>query len=358
MPPGRRLGPWQAQSPQALNSSWAAGEESIDQAWWRRSTEVEPVVAPAADAEEPAAQTLRAMARQAEFDAQLEDAKALLPRGCALEAMFSMLDRGHKGYLSDMDLWQFDQDFGGPTSFGSFCSLVNEVRLVRKPGLPQSSHQTADASLPGRLDLCDLGVLIYPSGSQEYDALRVAGSDDEAKSILYLLRHSDPCPGCGMRAQRNADAAGCPSVTCPACGAAFRCFSVVRDGASLSAPEAEPVPAAARHQLHRLLSSTARLADAMETDRRRLAQRLTSFGCSLGGVFSAIAGGRSVLGAADLRRALLRLGLRVPEHELGLLWRRYAPPGAAAVEPSDFARQLQPRGVGAAAVASGFATTM
>lgn len=361
MPPGRRPAPWQARTPQALNSSWAAGEESTDQAWWRRSTEVEPVVGPATEAEEPSSQTLRAMARQAEFDAQLEDAKALLPRGCALEAMFSMLDRGHKGYLSDMDLWQFDQDFGGPTSFASFCSLVSEVRLVRQakqPWQPPSSDQGADAALPGRLSLRDLGLVIYPSGSQEYDALRAADSDDEAKSILYLLRNSDPCPGCGLRAQRNADAAGCPSVTCPACGTAFRCFSVVRDGVPLSAPQAEPVPAAARHQLHRLLSSAARLADALETDRRRLAQRLTSFGCSLGGVFSAIAGGRSVLGAADLRRALLRCGLQLPEHELGLLWRRYSPPGATAVEPWDFARQLQPRGAAAASAAAGLATLM
>ena len=31
------------------------------------------------------------------------------------------------------------------------------------------------------------------------------------------LRKSEPCPTCGTRAQRDEDAAGCPTVTCPVC---------------------------------------------------------------------------------------------------------------------------------------------
>jgi len=348
-PPLRRPSPLRGSSspqrstslpPQALGggspSPWGVAQASA----------AEPALPLAPDAMRPreargrerqARMVLQTLARQAELDAQVEDCKVLVPKSCPLEAIFVLLDRSRKGYLSDMDLWQFDQDFGGPTPFGSFCSLVCEVRM-RRP-------QQDDFAIPGRLNLRDIGILVFPVGSQEHEAMCAAKSDGEAKSILYLLSHSEPCPTCGMRVQRSADSAGCPNVTCPVCGTSFRCFCVVGDSRS-STPEEELLPAASRYQLHRLVSTSAHAADELERDRKKLAHVLAVDMCALSDVFSIIAGGRLSFSPSDLRRAFYQQGVLPAEHELSLLWHRYARHGSTAVTFPDFARQLQPCSVG------------
>jgi len=280
-----------------------------------------------------AAEVLRVMHRQAGADVRLEDAKALLPYGLALEGAFATLDRYRKGYISDTDLWQLAQDFGGPTPFGSFVALVNEVQLRRPP---------SSAAKPGRLSLRELGLLALPLGSRESDAVLHSGNDEEARNLLYILRHSEACPGCGARAQRNADAAGCPTVSCPICGTLFRCFCVVGD-APFDVPNAEcPLSWSGRYHLSRLVDTAALIADELEKDRRQLELMP---GCDLAGlssVFNLFAESSGSLQMGDLRRAFFGKGVLIAEQELSLLWRRYKPDGGLGVSFAEFARQLKP----------------
>jgi len=290
-------------------------------------------------------EALQTMMRQAELSNRIEDSKMLMPRNCSLEVVFDVLDRSRKGYVSDMDLWQLDQDFGGSAGFGSFCALVHELRLAA----PRKQRDVL--ARPGQLSLRDVGLLLFPSDTNEHDAMRSAESDDEAKSILYLLKNSEPCPGCGMRVQRSADAAGCPSVTCPNCGTQFRCFVVVGDlhghGGQIDL-QLEVLSAAARYQLHRLVAISAHAAEELERDRKELAQQLAYDMCAFSDIFYHISGGFLSFSMSDLRKAFLQQGLPLPtERELRLLWHRYAAQGdvasaAAGVGFSDFSRQLQP----------------
>jgi len=273
---------------------------------------------------------------QAELDSQAEDAKSLLAASTTLESIFATLDRFHKGYITDTDLCQYSQDFGGLGGFGLFSTLMHEV-LLRRP---------RDASaFPGRLNLRELVMLVLPVATQEQEAALAASSDAELRSILYLLRHSEPCPRCSIRVQRDADSAGCPSVTCPVCGTVFRCFVVVGDIYNGVSAESAPLPVATQYQLFRLLDTAARVADELEQGRKRLQLVLNGEGGLgvLSSAFSYIADGRPAFLMGDLRRALFSQDILVSEHQLGLLWRRYAPHGGIEVSFSEFLRQLKPR---------------
>jgi len=279
-----------------------------------------------------ARRVLSMIARQAELDSQAEDAKSLLPPSFALEAVFTTLDRFRKGYITDTDFCQFSQDFGGASSFGLFFNLVNEV-LLRRPCEP--------LQIPGRLNLRELCMLVVPAGMQEYEAGLAANSDAELRSMLYLLRHSEPCPRCSIRVQRDADSAGCPSVTCPVCGATFRCFVVVGDFYNGVLAENESLPAAVQYNLFRLLDIAASAANELEQGRKLLQGE---GGMSmLNTAFSYIADRRQTFLMGDLRRALFSHDMLLSEQQLGLLWRRYTSNTAAEVAFGDFARQLKPR---------------
>lgn len=279
---------------------------------------------------------LDVMVRQASLDAQVEDAKALLPTNMGLEDIFATLDRFHKGYISDTDLSQYSQDFGGTAGFGLFVSLIHEVLLLR----PREA-----AAIPGRLTLRELGTLVLPTASQEHEATLAATSDDELRSILYLLRFSEPCPRCSIRVQRDADSAGCPSVTCPVCGSIFRCFVVVGDFYNGASAERGPMPVAAQYHLFRLLDTAARVAHELEQARKHL-QLMSGTSIEeismLSTAFAHIADGRLSLLMGDLRRALFGQGMSISERQLGLLWRRYAPQSGVEINFSDFVRHLKP----------------
>jgi hypothetical protein len=270
----------------------------------------------------------------AELDAQAEDMKSLLPAGSSLEAIFATLDRFHKGYITDTDLCQYSQDFGGTAGFGYFFALVQDVLLRRPPDI---------AAVRGHLNLRDLGCLVLLTGSEEHEACLAASSDAELRSILYLLRHSQACPGCGIRIQRDADSAGCPSVTCAYCGTTFRCFVVVGDSNDGAAAENAPLPVAAQYHLFRLLDIAARVADEIERERTQL--QIMSLGETgvgmLSTAFAYIGESRLSFLMGDLRRAFFSLDIPISEQQLGLLWRRYSPRSAMEINFSDFVRQLK-----------------
>lgn len=278
---------------------------------------------------------LLAMVGQADLDLQAEDAKDRLPAGTCLEAVFATLDRFRKGYITDTDLCEFSKDFGGSTGFGLFGSLIHEV-LLRRP--------RDAAAIPGRLNMRELSTLIHPAGSQEYEASLAATSDAEFKSILYLLRHSEPCPRCTIRVQRDADSAGCPSVTCPVCGATFRCFVVVGDFHNTSAVNST-LPVGSQYHLFKLLDAAARIADQLEQGRKQLqlASHVEGILGMLSTAFASIGDGRTSFLMGDLRRALFSEDLFISEQQLGILWRRYAPGAGIEINFSDFIRQLKPQ---------------
>jgi len=301
------------------------------------------------------------MARQGRFDAQLEGAKSALSSDCTVEAAFAVLDRHQKGFVSETDLILFAQDFdrggGAATSSASYSGLR---ALVREAQLRRSY----DAGVvPGRFSFRDLAVVMLPAEQKELDSVLGTANDSEARSVLYLLRHSEPCPRCGIRVQRDAEAAGCPSVTCPICGTLFRCFCVMGDRhtrprrgsygavsfADGSCGGEGQLSRHGRHQLFRFLAVAARVAEDLDLDRRGLATKPAACDlASLGDAFAALAAGRASFVEADLRWAFNELGVALTEHELRLLWLRYAAPRPPdGVRPrqiafADFARQLRP----------------
>lgn len=158
----------------------------------------------------------------------------------------------------------------------------------------------------------DLCLLLCPADSPERAAAQGASSDDDLRSALYLLRNSEPCPTCTARVQRDADAAGCPNVTCPICRTTFRCFCVVGDPpvgtfACEFRPTALSMPA--RVRVSALLRALANVAEDAERERRKLAM-LASYdghgwadGCGLADVFNFFAGTQALDNFGRLKRA-------------------------------------------------------
>jgi len=109
--------------------------------------------------------------------------------------------------------------------------------------------------------------------------------------------------------------------------------------------ENAPLPVSSQYHLFRLLDTAARIADELEQGRRQL--QLTSNGEGglgmLSTAFAYIADARLSFLMGDLRRALFSQDILIPERQLGLLWRRYAPRAGMEINFSDFVRQLKPR---------------
>jgi len=283
---------------------------------------------------------LQTVVRQATSDSEAEDAKALLPKGCPLPALFRTLDPYGKGYLMDTDFWQLVQDFRGSSSFGSICAMLQEIQLRRRYD---------QLNYPGRLSMREFGALIFPLGSPEYKVTHAATSDVQAKSELYLMQNSDKCPNpkCGVRVQRDSDSSGCPEVECPLCCTPFLCTKVVGDRTAIRSgwddeTGSTRLSVAARQQLHRAIAAQAHAADELEKDRLRLAQLLGYDATGLSDVFNFVAQGRTSFSLADLRRTLCHLHIKATERDLDLVWKRYAPSGSATVTFPDFIRQLKP----------------
>jgi len=286
-------------------------------------------------------QTLRVMVRQSQFDASVEAAKSMLPVSCSVEDVFSELDVLRIGHVGLNDMRRLMGSYGSTLTHAAFGSLVHELQLRRK-SFDRGHMAMSSVPQPEYMMLRDVASLVLPLRSPALAATLEAQTDSEAKSVLYLLKNSEPCPGCGTRAQRNADAAGCPSVTCPACGTRFQCFSVASDKMdSVSLP----LSSASRYQVYRLLTVALEAAEELEQDRRDLSLMLAQELHGLCDVFANLAGTRDRTGFSqnDLRRAFAIQGLPQPEGaEQELLWHRYAP-RHVTVNFMDFKSQLQPR---------------
>ncbi|CAL1135104.1 unnamed protein product [Cladocopium goreaui] len=188
----------------------------------------------------------------------------------------------------------------------------------------------------GYMSFRDVGKLIFPITSKEHKAMCDATSDEEARSVLYILHFSEPCPQCGFRIQRDSDSAGCPSVVCSNCKAPFRCFVVGRP--SLEGPGAT---AADRFTLCRLVAALASAAENLQLDRKRLANEAGFDQTCLREAFNYISSGRPTFDTVDLRQAFRDQQIPVLEKEMDLLWQRYSPNFGAGVTWEHFRNQLR-----------------
>lgn len=292
-------------------------------------------------------QTLIVMARQAKLDSMVEDAKTLLPPTCTVEEIFNELDMMRNGYITLRDIRRFMAGFGFTAKYASFTGLVNDLHMRRKVfhqhavrGAKPLEWSGLSALLPPEsLDLRDTTMLTLPFTGEGCKAVMACNTDAEAASVLYLLRKSVACPTCGTRAQRDADAAGCPMVTCPVCRTQFHCHTVEGDRPEVS----YPLTSSAKHSLYRLLGTTLEAAEELDLDRRELATVLSQEICGLHDVFGAISPGTDSFTQSDLRRCFAVQGLPLPPAEQwDLLWHRYCSPNAIGVNYLDFKNQLQP----------------
>lgn len=330
----RRLNSFASPSPQR---QWSYTSPLKDPGYPTRSSsvgatrhrDVARISSPLLDRRESVPQVLKVIALQGQLDAQIEDAKSLINPALQLECIWEAISRFKKDNITDADLWSFCQAFGGP-SYGSLCALLHEVHL-RRP-----RHQL---SASGKWTFRDLASFILQVDTPEYEAITSARSDDDARSIAYLLRNSDPCPGCGIRIQRDADSAGCPTVTCTICRMPFKCYAVLSD---YTRPDFQ-LSVAGQYQLYRMISQAATCAYELEQAREKLS--LLPGGdamCTLSAVFSYISEGRLSISIDDLHRCFLNHSIDVSMKELFLLRQRYGK-AASQVSFSDFVRQLSPR---------------
>merc|ERR1712136_375114 len=96
---------------------------------------------------------LRAMKRQAERDVRVETAKGTISSIIDLDSLFDEMDRRHKGYVTDTDLWSFVRDLGGSTPLHHITALISEVQLRIGRGRIVT---------PGHLSKRDLCILLFP----------------------------------------------------------------------------------------------------------------------------------------------------------------------------------------------------
>jgi len=265
----------------------------------------------------------------------VEQAKAAVPTEVSLESLFQALGAGRKSNVTDTDLWRFSQQVASGLAFTSTEALIRELQNLRR----HDSHCTS-----GKLSFREVAVLVRPSGSTEHDILDDTTTDEEAKSALQVLRHSEACPGCGSRVQRRVDRtfADCPTVTCPICKTSFDCLlSVSDDNLDIGSGgvEGKVLPDIVRQGLCKVIEAHAGAADEIEILRNQLV--LTPSDRVIADAFEAISCCKDSFTFVDLTRALNQCHFWPSGRELQLIWHRYAR-GNGHVSLPEFTRQLLP----------------
>mmetsp|Transcript_68795 Transcript_68795/g.150342 ORF Transcript_68795/g.150342 Transcript_68795/m.150342 type:complete len:460 (-) Transcript_68795:369-1748(-) len=265
---------------------------------------------------------LELMAQFGQVEGDLEAARVALstsfPSPHLLESAYQVLDPTGKLFVPPGALRNLVADFGGTMSVQEMGGFLRELRLHWSWDDPAAAALLVNE----RLSFRDVALLICRVDSPEYQAVRDAKTDDEARSSLYILQNTEPCPKCGIRVQRDADAAGCPSVTCPVCYTSFRCFCVMGDRGAFAGTPKLPIPA--QYQLSRLISLFAKSSVELEQARRRTTALLSYDGKTLGDAFGALTGVKASLTLTDLKNALFEHSVPLSEPLLMLLWRRFA----------------------------------
>jgi len=210
-------------------------------------------------------------------------------------------------------------------SFAGVCALFRDIK-------------DREAKKPGQLNLAELTHLLFPRPSEEWINMNPFMTDDEAKSVLYIVRSTVACPGCGTRTQRTVE--GCPQVTCPVCGSVFRCNLIGDDR-----EQRFKLTLTQKHLIRQYIKCAVDTAEEQERLRKTLAchgYNGESISSILLDAFLLMADDKGYVTFSDLKRILLtEKSVRLVDLEL--LWYRYAR-DKKRIGFVEFAQQLRPFG--------------
>jgi len=281
---------------------------------------------------------LETMTKLTDLDLAMDNEKQLLQKmDVHPETVFELLDRYQKGYVADTDVWQALHEDGspGPVSFSGVCALFREM----KP----KGYSHPEAKGFGRLSMAEIVHLVCPADSEIVKNCPKNATDEDVLSVLYELRHTNPCPGCGIRVQRTVE--GCPSVTCPMCFTAFRCTKIEdRDCVSFGKYHTDE-PTISRSTRACVQKCLKRLIDYAE-DAERLKKSLAcssweSLSTVIMDSFLELSKQKGHFDLMDLKQQMSLHNMWRSEKEFQMMWRRFAGDKPRAEFPT-FADQLRP----------------
>jgi len=263
------------------------------------------------------------MFKMLELDQAMEFEKEhLWQNGLNAEAAFTFLDRYGKGYISDTDIWQILHT-DTPVTLSGVCQLFRELKT-------ESSKKN-----PGKLSLAELTRFVFPRQSEEWQHMKNEMDDNEALSVLFVVRSTVSCPGCQSRVQRTIE--GCPSVTCAVCRTAFRCNLIGDDR------DQKFVLSLTQKQMVRdYLKFAIETGEEMEKMRKNLLYEADSLSTVLLDAFLFIADDKGFISFYDFKKALLGWKC-LKESDMQMLWDRFAEE-RHRIGFVEFAQQLRPFG--------------
>ncbi|CAD7946777.1 unnamed protein product [Amoebophrya sp. A120] len=274
---------------------------------------------------------LDVMFQQIDLDNYLEQEKEKLWQdGINIEAAFQMLDRCNKKHIADTDIWtvMHGSEFQGGVTFAGVCALFRDLKGT-------TNAAAAKEKIFGQLSLAELTQFLFPRQAEEWQNVHSDMTDEETKNILWVVRSTISCPGCGLRTQRTQE--GCPQVTCPSCRTAFRCNLIGDDR-----DHQFRLTMTQRHKLRNFLKLSVDCALEQEELKKQLAFSGESLSSLLLDAFLLISQDKGYMNMQDLKRAVLsEKAIRATDMEL--LWTRYAR-GARKLGFVEFSAGLKPFG--------------
>lgn len=264
------------------------------------------------------------MAKMLDTDLMLESEKEQLwQAGVNLEAAFKFLDRYQKGYIADTDVWQIMHG-DLPVSFSGVCQFFRDCKKGDAAKLKQ-----------GQLSLAELTGCLFPKQSEEAQNVEVQMGDAETLNVLYVVRSTISCPGCGSRVQRTME--GCSSVTCSVCRTPFRC-NLIGDDRDTEFR----LTLTQKHKIRQFLKFAIDAAEDQERFRKMLMMDVDSLSTALLDAFLLMSDDKGYISFLDFQKPLLEVrNCRTKEVEL--LWTRFGG-SARRLGFVEFAAQLRPFG--------------
>eukprot|EP00392_Amoebophrya_sp_AT5.2_P005805 g5815.t1 len=264
------------------------------------------------------------MAKMLDCDLMLEAEKEQLwQAGVNLEAGFKFLDRYQKGYIADTDVWQIMHG-DLPVSFSGVCQFFRDCKKGDASKLKQ-----------GQLSLAELTGCLFPGQSEEAQHVDVKMGDAETLNVLYVVRSTISCPGCGSRVQRTME--GCSSVTCSVCRTPFRC-NLIGDDRDTEFR----LTLTQKHKIRQFLKFAIDAAEDQERFRKMLMMDVDSVSTALLDAFLVMSDDKGYISFLDFQKAILEVrNCRTKEVEL--LWNRFGG-SARRLGFVEFAAQLRPFG--------------
>ncbi|CAD7944088.1 unnamed protein product [Amoebophrya sp. A120] len=266
------------------------------------------------------------MCKMMDVDHLIESEKEQLwQAGVNLEAAFKFLDRYQKGYIADTDVWQVMHGSDLPCTFSGVCQLFRDLKKGDAAKLKQ-----------GQLSLAELTHVLFPKQSEEAAHVEQQMKDAEALNVLYVVRSTISCPGCGTRVQRTME--GCSSVTCSVCRTPFRC-NLIGDDRDTEFR----LTLTQKHKIKQYLKFAIDAAEDTERFRKMLMMDVDALSTALLDAFLLMSDDKGYISFLDFQKAILEQR-NVRTKEIELLWQRFAGSQSRRLGFVDFAAQMRPFG--------------